>query len=152
MQTIDQILDESRFFHGLSHDALELIAGCGSNVHFDDGEMLFREGGEADHFYLVRHGTVAIECFAPTVGALTLDTVEEGEILGWSWLFPPYRWQFDARAVGIVRATQFDGLCLRGKCETDRALGYDLMLRFSSLLLKRLQWTRMRLVDMYVGG
>ena len=70
-------------------------------------------------------------------------------MVGWSWLFPPYCWQFDARAVGAVRATAFDGVCLRNKCEADAALGYDLMWRFGQVLVERLQWTRLRLLDVY---
>ena len=70
-------------------------------------------------------------------------------MVGWSWLFPPYRWHFDARALSHVRATAFDGACLRGKCEDDPALGYDLMKRFAQVLIERLQWTRLRLLDVY---
>ena len=82
---------------------------------------------------------VAIEVHAPTRGSLTIETIEPGEVVGWSWLFPPYRWHFDARAVSPVRATGFDGACLRGKCDDDPALGYDLMRRFAQVFIDRLQ-------------
>ncbi len=81
-----------------------------------------------------------------------IETIEAGEVIGWSWLFPPYRWHFDARALAPVRATRFDGACLRGKCEADPALGYDLMSRFAQVLIERLQWTRLRLLDVYGDG
>jgi CRP-like cAMP-binding protein len=149
MQTIDVLLEEIPFFAGLGREDLELIAGCGSNVRYEDGETLFREGGAADHFYLIRHGSVALSCYAPPKGAVILDTVGPGDILGWSWLFPPHHWHFDATAVGVVRATQFDATCLRTKCDQDTRLGYELMRRFAQVLLQRLQWTRMRLIDMY---
>ena len=96
---------------------LELIAGCGQNTGFEAGEYLFREGDQADTFYLVRHGRVQLETFVPGRGAVTIQTVDEGDVVGWSWLFPPYRWHFDARALDLVRAVAFDGACLRGKCD-----------------------------------
>ncbi|HVR13489.1 MAG TPA: hypothetical protein VMS41_06900, partial [Gaiellaceae bacterium] len=71
------------------------------------------------------------------------------EVLGWSWLFPPHRWHFDARALTAMRATAFDAACLRGKCDQDPKLGYDLMSRFAQVLIERLQWTRLRLLDIY---
>jgi CRP/FNR family transcriptional regulator, cyclic AMP receptor protein len=149
METIDAILRDVRVFEGLPADALELIAGCGSNVGFRSDEMLFREGDPADTFYVLRHGRVALETFVPARGPVTIETIEAGDVIGWSWLFPPFRWHFDARALIDVRATAFDGACLRGKCETDPRLGYELMSRFAQVLIERLQWTRLRLLDVY---
>jgi CRP-like cAMP-binding protein len=136
----------------MSAEELELLAGCASNVRFEAGDVLFREGDPADTFYVIRHGTVAIEAYGPARGEMTIETVEAGEVLGWSWLFPPYRWHFDARALSQVRATAFDGACLRGKCDDDPALGYDLMKRFAQVMIERLQWTRLRLLDVYGSG
>jgi CRP-like cAMP-binding protein len=133
----------------MAAEELEVLAGCASNVRFAEGEVVFREGDEADTFYLIRHGTIALETFVPTRGPVTIETAGPGEVVGWSWLFPPYRWHFDARALSLVRATAFDGACLRGKCEADTALGYDLMRRFAQVMIERLQWTRLRLLDVY---
>ena len=152
MQTIETLLRDVPFFEGIAAEHLEVVAGCASNVHFDEDEVLSREGDPADTFYLVRHGTIAIESFVPARGAVTIETIEAGEIIGWSWLFPPYRWHFDTRALGPVRATAFDGACIRGKCEADPALGYDLMSRFAQVMMERLQWTRLRLLDVYGDG
>ena len=149
MKTIDAILQEVPLFNGLSDDALALIAGCGENVGFEEDEALFAEGDAADSFYVVRSGTVALEIFVPTRGAVTIDTIEQGDVVGWSWLVPPYRWHFDARAGTDVRATAFDGACLRGKCAADPQLGYDLMTRFAQVMMERLQSTRLRLLDVY---
>jgi|SRR5581483_11302974 len=149
MQTIDEILREVPFFWGLESDHLELIAGCGANVAFKADDLLFRDGDPAETFYIVRHGSVALETFVPARGPFTIETLEEGEIIGWSWLFPPYRWHFDARALSLVRATAFDGACLRRKCGSDPRLGYELMTRFAQVVIERLQWTRMRLLDVY---
>jgi len=152
METIEMLLHEIPLFAGLEPAQLELIAGCGSNVHFDDDQVLFREGDPADTFYVVRHGSVALETFVPSRGGITIETLEAGEVLGWSWLFEPYRWHFDARALSPVRATAFDAACLRGKCDDDPKLGYALMSRFAGVLIERLQWTRLRLLDIYGSG
>ena len=149
MQTIDELLRESPAFACLEPPQLEVIAGCATNVHFDADEMLFREGDPADTFYLVRSGSVALEMFVPPRGALLIETIDEGEVIGWSWLFAPYRWHFDARTLAPVRATGFDGACLRGKCDADPALGYALMSCFARLMIERLQSTRLRLLDVY---
>jgi CRP/FNR family transcriptional regulator, cyclic AMP receptor protein len=90
--------------------------------------------------------------FVPARGPVVIETLEGGEVLGWSWLFAPYRWHFDARTLTVVRATAFDGACLREKCAADPALGYDLMGRFAHVLMERLQWTRLRLLDVYGDG
>jgi CRP/FNR family cyclic AMP-dependent transcriptional regulator len=152
MKTLDAVVAESPVFAGLDQSYLELVAGCGENTGFEAGQYLFREGDRADAFYLVRHGRVMLETFVPGRGALTVETVDEGDVVGWSWLFPPYRWHFDARALDIVRAVAFDGACLRGKFDQDRALGYELLLRFSPVMLERLQATRMQLMDVYGGS
>jgi CRP/FNR family cyclic AMP-dependent transcriptional regulator len=152
METIDAVLRDVPVFAGLDPEQLTLLAGCGSNVRFGEGEVLFREGDPADTFWVVRHGSVALETFVPARGSITIETLEAGEVVGWSWLFAPYRWHFDARALSLVRATAFDGACLRGKCEDDPRLGYELMSRFAQVLIERLQWTRLRLLDVYGDG
>jgi CRP-like cAMP-binding protein len=151
MQTIDDVLRDAPLFHGMAAEELEVLAGCASNVRFAEGEVVFREGDEADTFYLIRHGTIALETFVPTRGPVTIETAGPGEVVGWSWLFPPYRWHFDARALSLVRATAFDGACLRGKCEADPALGFELTKRMAQVMIERLKWTRIRLLDVYGG-
>jgi CRP-like cAMP-binding protein len=148
-ETLAEMLGEVPLFAGMPDDAVELLAGCARNVHFDEGSYLFRKGDPADSFYVIRHGTVALEAFEAARGSLLIETVGPGEVVGWSWLFEPYRWHLDARAVSTVRATSFDGACLRGKCDADAALGYDLMGRFAQVLIERLQWTQLRLLDIY---
>ena len=151
MRTLDELLSEAPVFAGLPPDALTLIAGCARNVGFEQGELLFRESEPADTFYVVRLGRVALELHTPERGGLVIDTVEPHEVVGWSWLFEPYRWHFDARAATAVRAIVFDGACLRGKCEDDKELGYELMKRFGQVMIDRLQHARVRLLDVYGG-
>jgi CRP/FNR family transcriptional regulator, cyclic AMP receptor protein len=152
MRTLDALITDSPVFAGLEAGQLELIAGCASNVGFAEGERLFREGDQADVFFLVRHGLVALDAYVPNRGQITVETVGSGEIVGWSWLVPPYRWHFTGRAVEPVRAVQFDGACLRGKCGDDTGLGYELVTRFTQVLVNRLQATRLQLMDVYGDG
>ncbi|HET6968878.1 MAG TPA: cyclic nucleotide-binding domain-containing protein [Ornithinibacter sp.] len=146
---IRQLLAEHPFFADLPGTDLDLVAGCGRNVHFAPGEPIFREGGAADLFYVIRQGRVALSVHSPQGGDLTIATVDDGDVLGWSWLFPPYRWQFDAHATTDTSAVALDGACLRGKCEDDASLGYRLMQRFAQLIQERLQDTRLQLLDLY---
>lgn len=148
MQTIEQILAEHHFFKGLGLNYIQAIAGCATNVQFAPGEFLFQEGGEANRFYVIRSGKATVETFVPGRGAITLQTVGPGDVIGWSWLFPPYRWNFDARALDKVRATVFDAKCLRSKCDEDHDLGYFLMERFAHIIMDRLQATRLQLLEM----
>jgi CRP/FNR family cyclic AMP-dependent transcriptional regulator len=149
MRTIADLVREAPLFADMRSDRLQLIAGCGRNVQFTEGETLFREEQAADVFYLLRHGSITLETYVPSRGAITIETLGAGDVVGWSWLFPPYRWHFDARALQLVRAVEFDAACLREKLENDSALGFDLMSRFAQVLQQRLRWTRMRLLDVY---
>jgi CRP-like cAMP-binding protein len=149
METIDAVIAEHPFFKGLDPSVLRIVGGCGSNVRVNAGEYLFHEGDEAERFYAVRHGMVALEIYVPQRGQVTVQTVGAGEIIGWSWLFPPYVCQFSARAVEIVRATSFDGACLRKKCDEDTAMGYELMKRLAHVVSQRLEATRLQLLDIY---
>ena len=117
MKTIAELVAEAPLFADLRSDRLDLIAGCGRNVHFADGEALFREDTPADTFYLLRHGSITLETYVPGRGPITIETLAAGDVVGWSWLFPPYRWYFDARALELVRAVEFDTTCLRDKLD-----------------------------------
>jgi CRP-like cAMP-binding protein len=149
MENLDRILREMPFFKGIDAEQLAVIAGCATNVHFKVGEFIFREGGTADKFYVIRQGGVAIDIFTTHKGPVTLQTIGEGDALGWAWLIPPHRWHSDARVVIPTRAIALDGTCLRGKCEEDKALGYELMKRFAHVMEQRLQATRLQLLDLY---
>ncbi len=149
MRDMTALLSASPVFAGLDGDQIDFIAGCGWNVHFNAGDTIFKFGEPADRFFVLRGGTVSIEIRLAGGPARRIETLGEGEVLGWSWLFPPYTWQFDARAMSDVRATAFDGSCLRDKCEHDPELGYELMKRFAGIVTTRLQATRLQLLDLY---
>ncbi len=149
MRRFDAILPEQPFFKDMDPQLLDIIAGCASNVRFAADDWIFQEGENAAQFYLIRHGKVALKAFVPGRGEVTIETIGEGEVLGWSWLFPPYRWHFGARALELTRAIAFDGVCLRTKAEANHDLGYELLKRFSQTIIERLQATRLQLLDVY---
>jgi CRP-like cAMP-binding protein len=146
---IDALLAEHLFFKDFAVLYRELIAGCGKNVHFNSGQLLAKTGAPADQFFAIRHGRASIELHSSDRGPIILQTVEAGDVVGWSWLFPPYRWKFDLRAVEEVRAISFDGECLRGKCDRDPVMGYDFMKRFAQVFMERLEAARLQLLDLY---
>ena len=148
-ETMEELLGSYPFFVGLSADAVRLMAGCASNMHFSAGDYIFSEGEAASRFYVIRHGRVALEIHSPARGSLLIDTMDDGEVLGWSWLVPPYKYFCDARAVTPVSATTLDGACLRGKAEADPELGYQLLKHVTAVMYQRLQSTRVRLLDIY---
>ena len=149
MQTLEALLTEAPAFQGMAADHLDLIAGCAINRIFEAGEYLIREGDPANTFFVIRRGAVALETHVPQRGPLIIETLHEHDLVGWSWLVPPYRTQFDVRSSGTTHTIAFDGTCLRGKCDNDPALGYDLLGRFAAVILERLQATRLRLIDVY---
>ena len=151
-ESLERILGEHPFFGGMEEPYLQLFVDCASNVRFAAGDMIFREGEEANTFYLIRHGRVGLETSAPERGSVIIATLSEGEVLGWSWMVPPYRWRFDARAMEAVRAIALDGRCLRGRSEEDHDLGYELMKRCAQVMEQRLQAARLQLLDVYGSG
>lgn len=149
MRTIQDEIAVAPVFRGMQPRHLTLIAGCGRNLPAASGAYLLRTGEPADTFFLIRHGMVALELHAPGRGAATVETLGPGDAVGWSWLFPPYRWHLDARTLEPCRLIALDGACLRGKCEEDHELGYELMRRFAAELVERLEATRIQLLDVY---
>jgi CRP-like cAMP-binding protein len=149
MEGLERIVKEHPFFADLGEDFVTLVCGCAKNVRFEAGEYLFHEGEGADQLYLIRHGRVGLEIAIPGRGPMTIQTLRAGEIVGVSWLFPPYRWTNDAKALEQVRAISMDATCLRNKCEDDHDLGYDVMKRVVPILIDRLHNTRMQILDVY---
>jgi CRP-like cAMP-binding protein len=149
METLERIIAEHPFFSGLESYYTNFLVGCASNVRFQAGAYVFKEGEEANEFYLIREGKVALEMFAPQRQPIIVETLSEGEILGWSWLVPPYQRKFHAHAVEDTRAIALDGKCLRTKCEQNHDLGYELLKRFAQIMTQRLEATRFQLLDVY---
>lgn len=149
MHGLDVTLREHPFFAGFAEEHSHILSGCARNRRFDAGHYLFHEGDPADEFFLIRHGRVALEVAAPGQAPVVIATLRKGEVVGASWLIAPYRWMFDARAIELTRAIGIDAACLRGKCDADPRLGYEMMKRFLPILVKRLNATRLQLLDVY---
>lgn len=149
IHTLEPVIKQHPFFAELPQRHLDFITSCAKNVQFPERHIIFREGDPANEFYFLREGLVAIELLIPERGPTTIQTVSGGDILGWSWVSPPYRWHFEARTIQRTRALVFDGACLRDKCEQDHDLGYELLSRFVSIISERLDATRLQLLDIY---
>ena len=148
-EDLERYIREHPFFAGLDEGFRTLVCGCAKNVRFEAGQYLFHEGESADHLYLLRHGRVSLEVTTPGRGAISFLTLTAGDIVGISWLIPPFRWAFDAKAVELTRAVAMDATCLRQKCEDDHHLGYDLMKRIVPVLISRLHGAQMQMLDVF---
>jgi len=147
-RSIRELLAEPPLLQPLEPADLTVLAGCGRNDVFRPGAILAREGASADRFYVVRAGRVALELHT-SARPLVIETLGAGDVVGWSWIFPPYRWTCDVEALDTTRVISIDGACLRAKCDADPAFGYRLMQRFAQVAVERLQATRLRLLDIY---
>jgi CRP-like cAMP-binding protein len=137
---------------GLPADALELLAPHARLRTFGPGELLLREGTPADTLYLIIGGQVAVEVHVPNRGAMVVETMGPGRIVGLSWASPPHRYQFDARAVDDVEAVAVDAAGLRSVLADRPDVGFLVLDRLTAVILDRLQATRVRLLDLYGAG
>lgn len=142
---IETLIREHPFFQDLSPHQYRLLADSAMRIQFRPGEAIFQQGDPANRFYLIQRGKVTVETWSKERGTVTIQTLGAGEVLGWSWLFPPYYWQFGARALEATDAIFIYGTPLREECESDHELGYELMKRASAVMLERLQATRRQL-------
>ncbi len=147
MQTDISILEAQPFLKGMTAQQLELLAKDSLPAEFRAGEWILSEGSNANRFYLIVEGQVEVESTALEGEAVAIQTLGPGDVLGWSWLFPPFYWQFGAWAATPTKAICFYGTHLRQVCETNHDLGYELMKRISEIVIQRLQAVRRKLVE-----
>lgn len=147
--SLEPIIANHPFVAGMEQRHIDFIVGCASNVKFRAGDRILREGQRADTFYLLRSGDVRLLTFRVRMGEMAVQTLHADDILGWSWLIPPYICRNDAEAITLVRAIAFDGACLRRKMEEDHDLGYSLTLRLLAYLYDQLQMTRLQSLDIF---
>jgi len=140
-----ETLSSSPFFKGMSERHLRTMAECAMPTEFAAGELVFREGDVANRFYLIQEGTVMLESRRQATDPICIQTIGAGDVLGWSWLFPPYLWHFDARAVDAVKVVFIYGSRLRDHCEDDHEFGYEFVMRMAEVMMRRLQATRWQL-------
>lgn len=149
METLERLLLAHPFFADVPPAIGRTLVGCARNLRFVPGHFLFREGEAANEFYLIREGRVALELHVPGRAPLMIATLGDGELVGASWLVPPYRWSFDARAMTPTRAFGLDATCLRAKSDADPLLGYEMVKRLLPVMVKRMQAARQQLIDVY---
>ena len=149
MDTIEPILAAHPFFKGLEPRYLKLIVECASRETFTPGKFLGQDNEEARKFYVIHHGRVAVEIYRPRRGAVTIQTIGEGEVLGWLWFDQPYHWHLDARALDLTRVISLDVQCLMDRCNRDHDFGYELMRRYAHYLAVRFRVTKVQLADFY---
>lgn len=146
-QVLEKLLAEHPFLKGLSPHQCRVLTDCARHTTFEPGELLLREGDPANRFYLILRGKVSVESYFSDRGTTPIQTLADGDVLGWSWLFPPYFWHFNARAVELTEAVFLHGTPLRDECEADHDLGYELVKRMAEVMMKRLQATRRQLLN-----
>lgn len=140
------------FLAGLNHAQIALLADCAMTAHFKAGETVFREGKPADRFYLIEEGKVVLESGLDFGEPVVIETIGTGNLLGWSWMMPPYVWHFTARSIERTQAIYFNGTILRQYCERDHALGFELHKRMSAVMMRRLQAARKKMLAIHARG
>jgi len=146
---VGEVLAAHPVFKDFDRPTLELLAGCARNEHFRAGETIYSEGDDANKVFLIREGDVAVEIAAPHHEPLVVETVRAGDMLGWSWMVPPYKHMSGARALNDVRAFSLDAVCMRGKSETNPEIGYHMFRHFVPHIANRFRALRMQLLDVY---
>jgi CRP-like cAMP-binding protein len=149
MQSIEEYLSTHAFFSGLDDSFMKFLTSSAKEVQIKEGHVLFQQGKPADKFYLVRNGKISVQVPALMGPTLELQTLGEDQILGWSWLIPPYRWNFHARALEDSEVLEFDGSAILARCEEDPKFGYELFKRFAALMSERLDAARQKMMDQW---
>lgn len=147
MGQVENLSASHPFLVGMSAHHIELLMSCATLREFQERDVIFRIGEPANGFYLIAEGAVDLEDWASKRGTLTIETLVAGEPMGWSWLFPPYRWHYHARAIRPTTAVFFDGTALRQFCNEDHSLGHELFKRMSEVMMRRLHATRAKLIE-----
>jgi CRP/FNR family transcriptional regulator, cyclic AMP receptor protein len=140
------------FLRGMPPSQLGRLAKAASDVKFPQGHRIFDDGGHAGAFWLVQCGHVSLDMQVPGEGPVIIDSIGIGELLGLSWLFPPYRWSFGAVCASPVEAFEFDAAAVREYCAADPVFGCEFSLRLIPVLATRLQCTRAKLIARSPGA
>ena len=145
--SITEYLSAHEFFSEFSDDVLKFLCECSSMREIKKGQILFRQGEHADKFYVVRSGLISIQMPAIMGPTLEIQTVNENQVLGWSWLIPPYKWNFQTKAEEDSELLQFDGAAILARCEQEPKFGYELLKKFAGLMSVRLNAARQKMMD-----
>jgi CRP/FNR family cyclic AMP-dependent transcriptional regulator len=147
VKAVESVIAEHPFLRGLKPEYMRMLADSAMRMHYEAGELVFREGDPANRFYLIEQGRVSLESHRKDEVPVAVQIIGGGDVLGWSWLFPPYYWHFDARALEPTTAIFFYGTRLREQCEQDHDFGFEMMKRTTHVVIQRLQVTRKQLLS-----
>ncbi len=148
-QSIEDYLSNHKFFSGLDEGFVHFLSNSATETTAEKGHVLFQQGKQADKFYLLRDGQVSVHVPALMGPALEIQSLGADQLLGWSWLIPPYRWNFMARATADTNLLEFDGSAILARCEADPKFGYELFKLFAALMSERLDAARQKLMDQW---
>jgi CRP/FNR family transcriptional regulator, cyclic AMP receptor protein len=146
MKSLKERIVDHPFFIGMAPEHLDIVARHAREAEYTPDQILFSEGEPANRFFVIEQGKIALEAHETANRSYRIQLLGEGDVLGWSWLFPPFVWHFRARAIEPVRVIVLDGAHLLVTAEQDKTFGYELMKRLAQLVIKRLQITRKELV------
>jgi CRP-like cAMP-binding protein len=145
MKTLKDLISDHPIFAGMNDKHLDIIASGAGKATFEPGQILIQEGEPAGQFFLIKSGRVSLEAHEPANGTAEIEILGPGDVLGWSWLFPPFTWHFRARALEPTETVVLNGGHVLVAAEEDKAFGYEIMKRVADVLIHRLQATRRRL-------
>ena len=146
-QSIAEYLSAHDFFSEFSADLLEFLCECSCSYEIKKGQLLFLQGENADRFYVVRNGRISLQMPAIMGPTLEIQAVDEGQVLGWSWLISPYKWNFQTKAEEDTELLQFDGVAILARCEQEPKFGYELLKKFAVLMSVGLNAARQKMMD-----
>jgi len=150
MEPLEYAVANHEFFQDFKPEHLQLFQDCAGDAHYRKDQYLLHQGQENERFFIIRKGEVRLELTTPEYGTFPIQMVVQGEILGWSWIMPPYQSIFDARANEPTHVIAFDCRSLRRRCEIDFEFGYRVLQKFSLALSSRLDATRAKLIEYHI--
>ena len=146
-QSTTEYLSAHEFFYEFSDDLLKFLCECSSTREIKKGQILFRQGENADKFYVVRNGRISLQLPAIMGPTLEIQTLDKDQVLGWSWLISPYKWNFQTKAEEDSELLQFDGVAILARCEQEPKFGYELLKKFAALMSVGLNAARQKMMD-----
>jgi CRP-like cAMP-binding protein len=146
---IEDVLSNHKFLAGMDDRLIQVLASCAAMRQFYPEQYIFRQGEKAEQFYLIRSGQIDVEAFSAFGGPVLIQSLKDGDVLGWSWLVPPYEWRFDARVVKPTEVVALDARDLHGILAVNHELGYELLRRFLVIITERLESERLQMVSLY---
>ena len=151
-ESIKLYLNEHEFFKGMNREFLDLVCRNMVEEEFENQQCVFQQDSSAEHFYIIRNGKVNVEVPSLVGAPLVLQSLTDDGVLGWSWLIPPYKWRFEASAAQPSTLLTFDGTALRDHCEQNPSFGYDILKRFATLMMYRLDAARIQAIEAFEQG